>query len=623
MNNLTIKLKLYGLAGLVVVCLTILSIIALSSFSSIKLLNETLLLTQYSKVGMLTLRRNEKDFLAHLDINYKQKFINNFDVLINNINKINNNIKNIGLDQDLTSLIQYLHAYNSSFNEIVTIHQKIGLDHQSGLRGKLRKSVHNAETLLKQSNSIQLTNDMLLLRRNEKDFMLRKLDKYLGKFDRNYAVFNQHLNESTLGDVLKNDIASKMTAYRSMFIEFGQGYRRLGLAPNEGLHGEMRTTVHKAEEIFSVVNEKLSSNFALQSSSIYSMLLLVTGIIIVLIVGAILFITHLINTRLWHFQSHLNEVALKSGNLSATLQISGKDEVTVISQLFNQFVGNLKETFSQIPTFSENLEKASNVNAVVSEQTHQLAISQQTESDEVAEAVQQMVSASEEITQNIHVAASSAENANQSVLKGKKVIQEVSLSINLLATKLQSSAEVTKNLEENSNNISTVLDVIRGIAEQTNLLALNAAIEAARAGEQGRGFAVVADEVRTLASRTQDSTTQIQALIESFQANVKSTVNVMQEGSTGASSTAENASDAIQVLDEISSTVNDIFELNTNIASASEEQSAISNNISKSILSINEMAKETASQSNGTSQSSAEIKLIASNLQSLVATYQF
>ncbi len=627
MNNLTIKLKLYGLAGIVTICLVVLSVVAFSSFSSIKLLNETLLLVESSKSNMLTLRRNEKDFLARLDIKYQQKFKKNFDTLMNGINKVKNNIETIGLDQEqekkLSNLVKYLQTYNSSFNKIVTLHQKIGLDHESGLRGKLRKSVHDAETLLKQSNSIQLTVDMLMLRRNEKDFMLRRLDKYLDKFDRNHAIFNQHLNESTLSDTAKADIVSNITAYRSMFMEFSQGYKQLGLTPKGGLQGEMRSTAHKTEGIFSTITSELSGNIASQSGLIYNKLLLITGVLLVLIVGIVLSIAHSINIRLGYLLAYLNKLALKPDDLSVSLQIDGKDEVTDISQVFNKFIANFKETFSQIPSFSENLEKESSINSVVSEQTYQLAVSQQTESNEISEAVQQMASATEEITRNIHVAASSAEEASEFVSKGKQVIQDVSLSINSLATKLQSSAEVTKDLEENSNNISTVLDVIRGIAEQTNLLALNAAIEAARAGEQGRGFAVVADEVRTLASRTQDSTTQIQSLIEGFQENVKSTVNVMQDGSSGASSTAENASNAIQVLDEISSTVSNIFELNASIATASEEQSAISNNISKSILSINEMAKETASQSNRTRQSSTEIKSIASGLQSLVGSYKF
>lgn len=572
---------------------------------------------------MLMLRRNEKDFLSRLDLKYQQKFSENFDSLISDINTISSNIKMLDLGQKkeehLANLVQHLQSYQVSFNKIITLHQQIGLNPKSGMRGKLRQSVHEAEALLKQSHSIQLTADMLMLRRNEKDFMLRKLDKYLGKFDRNYAVFNQQLNASTLNAELKNDISSKMLAYQTTFVAFSKLYKQLGLTPKEGLHGGMSADVHQTEEIFDIINKELSSIINSQSSSIYTTLLLITCLFVILIIGAFLVISRSINTRLGSLHSHLSEVALKKGDLFVKLNISGNDEVTNISQLFNQFVSNLKETFSQIPDFSENLEQASALNSSISETTLQLASSQQSKSNEVANATQQMLGASEEITKNIHIAANSAEEAKKSVLKGKQVFQDVNLSINSLATKLQSSTEVTKDLEENSNNISTVLDVIRGIAEQTNLLALSAAIEAARAGEQGRGFAVVADEVRALASRTQDSTTQIQALIESFQANVKNTVNVMQDGSVQASSTAQNASNAINVLDEITDTVNHIFELNTTIASASEEQSAISHSIYESIISIN----ETANQANGTNESSAEIKLIASGLQSLVSTYKF
>ncbi|MCF6252782.1 MAG: methyl-accepting chemotaxis protein [Methylococcaceae bacterium] len=627
MNNFTIKLKLYALAGLVTICLAVLAVVALSSFSTIKLLNETLLFSQKSETNMLMLRRNEKDFLSRLDLKYQQKFNKNFDALIAAVNTISKNIKRLDLGREkkehLTDLGQYLQSYKASFNQIISLHQQIGLNPKSGIRGKLRQSVHNAETLLKESNSIQLTADMLMLRRNEKDFMLRKLDKYLDKFDRNYAVFNQHLQTAIMSEGLVKDVSDQMSIYHTTFLEFGKLYKQLGLTPKEGLHGEMRAAVHKTEQIFDIIIEELSAKITSQSEDIYTTLLLITSFLVVLIIGAVLTIANSINGRLGLLHSHLSEVALKTGDLSATLEITGNDEVTRISQLFNQFVGNLKQTFSQIPTFSENLEKSSATNTVISDATLHLASSQQKKSDEVANATQQMLSSSKEITTNIQIAANSAEMANESVLKGKQVFQGVNLSINSLATKLQSSTDVTKDLEENSNNISTVLDVIRGIAEQTNLLALNAAIEAARAGEQGRGFAVVADEVRTLASRTQDSTTQIQSLIESFQANVKSTVSVMQEGSTQALSTAQDASNAIDVLDEITNTVNHIFELNTAIASSSEEQSAISKSISESIMSIHDMAKETAIQASGANESSTEIKLIASDLQSLVSTYKF
>lgn len=535
----------------------------------------------------------------------------------------NNSASNIDQGHQINNLAEHLQSYSTSFNKIVTLNQRIGLDHDSGLRGKLRNSVHDAETLLKQSNSVQLTADMLMLRRNEKDFMLRRLNKYIDKFERNYDVFNQHLNQSTLSGKTKHDIASNMTSYRSMFLEFSENYKQLGLTPEEGLHGEMRSTVHETENIFSAVGNELLIFIESENSFIHNRLSLAIGFILVLIVGIILFISHSVNIRLRHLQTYLSKLALNPNDLSEPLKINGNDEVAYISQIFNKFIANFKETFIQIPVYSDVLEKKSKENISVSEQTYQLAASQQEESNEITEAIQQMVLATEEIDRNIHVAASSAESADGAVLKGKEVIQDISSSINSLASKLQTSSKITKELEENSNNISTVLNVIRGISDQTNLLALNAAIEAARAGEHGRGFAVVANEVRTLAGRTQDSTTQIQEFIESLKENVKRTVNAMQEGSTAASLTADSAYNATQALEEISTSVSHIFELNASIATASEEQSTISNNISKNIFSINSMAKDTAHQSNCARKSSVEMNSTSSDLKSLVGTYKF
>ncbi len=460
MNSITIKFKLYSLAGLISVGLVLLTIIAIHSFSNIKFLNKNLVLVQSSKADMLILRRNEKDFLARLDSKYQQKFKKNFDILIDKTTKFKKDINVIGLnnEKELSTLIQYLQIYESSFNKIVTLYQKIGLNHESGLRGDLRKSVHAAEALLKQFNSIQLTVDMLMLRRNEKDFILRKDEKYLKKFERNYALFNQNLNESSLSNKKKNDIVSKMNVYRSTFKKFSQNHIQLGLTPKTGLHGEMRAAIHKTEDSFNTISTALSDNLDSKTNFIYKKLLLIVGIFIALILGAMISMSRSVNRRLGYLQAHLNEVVLKKGDLSASIQIGGNDEVTVISQLFNQFSANLKETFSKIPALSETLEKESNLNTTISEQTYQLAISQQTDSHEVTEAVQQMVSATEEITGNIHVAANSADEANKSVLQGKAAIKAVNLSINSLATKLQSSSGVAKELEENTNDINSILN---------------------------------------------------------------------------------------------------------------------------------------------------------------------
>ncbi len=624
MNNISIKTKLYGLSVFVFLSLVMMTALTLKSIEHIKSLNEILTTTQNSQIKLLTLRKHEKDFLSRLETGYLNKFTTTFQLLTQDLTKIADSSKKLNLQSDdINKLIQIVPQYHHAFTKISQIHQRIGLTHELGLRGQLRHSVHEAEALLKKFSETQLLADMLMLRRNEKDFMLRRDEKYIAKFEKNYRIFKQHLRASSLSTTAKKHIIDKMTPYHTMFIEFTQGEKELGLTENQGLQNNLRSIVHQTEKVFTDMTVHLSNAIYAQNTVIYKQLIGFTVLLIILISGTIVLISRAVTARLQNLKEHLHHVAINSGDLSATLDINGNDEITEISTLFNQFVATLRATFSEIPHLSGSLEEESKLNAIASDKTHQLAATQETEAHDISEAIQQMLKASQEITSNIHVAASSAEEANRSVIDGKQLIQGVNTQINALATQLQSSVELTKNLENNSTSISTVLDVIRDIAEQTNLLALNAAIEAARAGEQGRGFAVVADEVRTLASRTQDSTKQIQSLIESLQANVLSTVNVMQEGSESALSTATGINNATNALDSISQMVSNIFELNTSIAGAAEEQSAISNTISNNILLITETARETTLQTNQTSESSARLKVIATNLNNVVAKYKF
>ncbi|MEW5009071.1 MAG: HAMP domain-containing methyl-accepting chemotaxis protein [Cycloclasticus sp.] len=625
MSNISIKLKLCILAGLTGLCLIALSVIALNSFSRSNTLNETLTLVQHSRATMLTLRRNEKDFLARLDIKYQKKFNRNFDLLIHDLNKINNNLKvtTLNIEAPLTELKQLLNTYQKSFNKICLINQDIGLNPTSGLRGKLRSSVHHVEDTLKETSSIQLTANMLMLRRNEKDFMLRKQEKYLKKFNNNHLTFIQNLNTSNINENKKGAIRKKIADYKSTFVSFSQSYITLGLTPKIGLHGKMRSQVHKTEALIDQLTSTLSSNISARNSDIIRQLLFITATFIALTAAVIFSISYSINSRLKQIKSHLEQVVLNSGDLSSTIRINGNDEITSIAMLFNKFVVNLKNTFKEIPSFTDNLESASSVNLGISENTYKLALAQQEKSDAVVTSTHKILLANEEVSNNINRAASSAEEANELVTQGKEVIHEVGLSINALAAKLHASAQLTNDLEKNSKNISTVLDVIKGIADQTNLLALNAAIEAARAGEHGRGFAVVADEVRTLASRTQESTAQIHSLIENLQVNVHNTVQVMQEGSIGASSASNDTLIANEVIDNIGNIVNTLFTLNTSIASASKEQRSDLSHISKNIRDINKTAEEAAVQSNKTNQSGAEINAISTNLKALVSNYNF
>jgi methyl-accepting chemotaxis protein len=233
-----------------------------------------------------------------------------------------------------------------------------------------------------------------------------------------------------------------------------------------------------------------------------------------------------------------------------------------------------------------------------------------------------MAATSQEVARNTAAAANAARQADSETQAGREVVNQAIDAIDHLAQEVVSAADVIHRLEAESGKIGTVLDVIRGIAEQTNLLALNAAIEAARAGEQGRGFAVVADEVRTLATRTQESTQEIQKMIERLQTGAKSAVQVMEQGRSKAQVSVQQAARAGTSLDTIATAVSAISDMNAQIASAAEEQGAVAEEINRNITNISQIANQTASGAEQTATASAELAKLAARLQTHVGRFK-
>jgi len=228
----------------------------------------------------------------------------------------------------------------------------------------------------------------------------------------------------------------------------------------------------------------------------------------------------------------------------------------------------------------------------------------------------------QEVSRNITDTAQAAQEANTETAESRKMVEDAIQAIQQLAGRIDGASEVIHKLEQDSENINTVLDVIKGVAEQTNLLALNAAIEAARAGEQGRGFAVVADEVRTLAGRTQESTEEINDVIEKLQAGSRKAVDVMNKSRGEAQSVVEQATKAGASLSTISSAVARINDMSIQIASAAEEQSATADEINRNITNISEMANETTAGAQQTAAASGDLARLGTELQELVGRFR-
>ena len=313
---------------------------------------------------------------------------------------------------------------------------------------------------------------------------------------------------------------------------------------------------------------------------------------------------------------------IANGELFTRLEIETRDEMHQIEVDFNDMAEKFEALVQQIISATSQLASTAEEYAQISRDSASNLDNQRKETEMVATAMNEMTATVQEVAHSATAAAGAAANADKEAGSGKGVVQETANSIHGLAGEVENAANVIQQLANDSENIGAVLDVIKGIAEQTNLLALNAAIEAARAGEQGRGFAVVADEVRTLASRTQDSTKEIETMIERLQTGANNAVNVMESGRIKAQSGVEHTNHAANALESITNAVAIINQMNTQIASAAEEQSATSEEMNKNIVRISHLTEQTATGANQSTAASEELARLASHLNELVGQFK-
>ncbi|MDH5392029.1 MAG: methyl-accepting chemotaxis protein [Gammaproteobacteria bacterium] len=319
----------------------------------------------------------------------------------------------------------------------------------------------------------------------------------------------------------------------------------------------------------------------------------------------------------------MEDLAEGEGDLTRRLNEKGKSEIALMASGFNRFATKVQAMVSQVASGVENLSNVvSDVSNIV-DQTQIGSQQQRQQTEQVATAITEMTATVQEVASNANMAADSAQQADEDAKSGQQIVSDTVASINSLASEIETGATVINKLSEDAVSIGSVLDVIKGVAEQTNLLALNAAIEAARAGEQGRGFAVVADEVRTLASRTQESATEIETMIDSLQVQAKAAVAAISQGQEKARSSVEQASTAGQALNEITNSVATISSMNIQIATASEEQSAVAEEINQNVVSISHVAESNAQASDQLAVSSQDLAELAAELQELVSQFKY
>ena len=310
-------------------------------------------------------------------------------------------------------------------------------------------------------------------------------------------------------------------------------------------------------------------------------------------------------------------------NLVAQLVYTGRtDETGQLELAVCMLEARLRTVIGRVRQAAGELGGVTQQTARSMEQTRESVKQQQNETDQVAVALNEMSATSQEVARNTAAAANAASQADTETRAGRQVVNQAVESIDRLAHEVMSAADVIHRLAAESEKIGSVLDVIRGIAEQTNLLALNAAIEAARAGEQGRGFAVVADEVRSLASRTQQSTQEIQQMIGRLQSGADEAVKVMDGGRMSAERSVQEAARVGGALEAIARAVDIINDMNTQIASAAEEQSAVTETLNRNVTAISQISQQTSDVASKTADESAQLTELSAKLDSLVLQFR-
>ncbi|WP_447066121.1 methyl-accepting chemotaxis protein [Vibrio alginolyticus] len=554
---MTIRQKLYFLG--VIAILGIMALLGTSSHFENKSndLNHAIKLVGDLEIRLLNLRRNEKDFLLRSNDKYLNKFDANVDKFIDTEKELANILKSNELPSS-QQFKQDLLAYQRGFQNLVSAYQRYGLDSKNGLLAGYEQALLEAK---QRSDHQQL-------------LALVRFDSAVKA-----GLFNSDLLEGQYAPELIK--TGKQLAAQKQVV---------GVAYDKGLLGETRALSHAVEEQFETFSTALSSAAAQRDEQMSTIKQVITALILVVIFALIWQISRSINTRVNSLLGTIRSIS-ETNNMGLRSDLKGQDELFDISHHLNDLLDKLEHLISstqeksaQLTASTDNMHRELEG---VMEQFH----TQTDHTASMATAVQQMVATIGEISESTSVAVEGVHQAANNAEQGRGVVEATVTNIGQLTTILSNSQQSIGSLNQHVDKIGGAVNIIQEIAEQTNLLALNAAIEAARAGEQGRGFAVVADEVRALASRTHQSTEEITRVVADIQTQMSTVVADIDQCNDQGQQTLNASEKLDSSLQQIITDMHSIQGNSERIASAIEEQGIVMNQVSGSITELNAISE--------------------------------
>jgi methyl-accepting chemotaxis protein len=550
---MTIRHKLYSLG--VIAILGIVTLLATSSHfaNQSQELNHAIKLVGDLEIRLLNLRRNEKDFLLRGNNKYLGKFDENVDKFLSTEQELAGILNRY----DLPSSHQFkqdLLSYQTGFQKLVAAYERFGLDDQSGLLAPYQQALSEAKITANHEQVIALTQFDELVKAGE-------------------------VNESLLQGLY---VPALIESARQLSAQ----KRTIGIAYNKGLLGETRALSHTVEEQFKTFSSALTNAAQERDTQNAIVKQSITVLVLVVIFALIMQISRSINLRVSSLLATIKNIS-ESNNMGLRSELKGKDELVDISHHLNDLLDKLEhlihgtqEKSAQLSASTDNMHRELEG---VMEQFH----AQADHTSSMATAVQQMVATIGEISESTSVAVEGVHQAASNAEQGRTVVEATVTNVGQLTGILSNSQQSIGSLNEHVAKIGGAVNIIQDIAEQTNLLALNAAIEAARAGEQGRGFAVVADEVRALASRTHQSTEEITRVVSDIQSQMSMVVSDIDQCNDQGQQTLSASGQLDSSLQQIIADMNAIQGNSERIASAIEEQGIVMNQVSDSITELN------------------------------------
>nr|WP_136474126.1 methyl-accepting chemotaxis protein [Pseudomonas sp. DG56-2] len=466
--------------------------------------------------------------------------------------------------------------------------------------------------LNREADTLQNTRN-LIAQRNQQIDEARKVYEPLIYGAQERAAYNQYVQ--LLGQYRELENRMQLASQNNDLETLRNLINRDMLNSSEQINSVMDQLVSINTEQTRTINQTAAEQYSNAVTLVISLLLVAT----VLTLGCALLLTRSIVKPIDDALQAAERIA--EGDLTRNIHTEGHDEAARLLRAMAKMQDKLRDTLQLIAGSATQLASAAEeLNSVTDESARGLQ-QQNNEIEQAATAVTEMTSAVEEVARNAVSTSEASKEATRSAGDGRDLVLETVSAIERMSVDVQGTADLIGNLAEESRDIGKVLDVIRGLADQTNLLALNAAIEAARAGEAGRGFAVVADEVRALAHRTQQSTSEIERMIGSIQGGTEQAVNSMRNSTERAESTLNIARGAGLALDTITGAVAEINERNLVIASAAEEQAQVAREVDRNLVNINDLSVQSATGAHQTSAASAELSRLAVDLNGLVARF--